>query len=637
MSGICGLWTFDGVTPDLDPILDQLKRRGPDGTRRWSDGGIALGHTLLATTPEALVEKLPLTDPATGCTITADVRLDNREELIAALGLGGETRTIGDGELILRAYLEYGEDCPVHLLGDFAFVIWDPRANVLFCARDHMGMRQLIYHHSPEWLFAFSTEAEALVGHPLVPRRINEGRIADFLDDLEGIDFTSTFFEEVFRLPPAHTLIIERNILSLRRYWQLSGQPELQLDDDNAYAEAFLDVLTKAVQCRLRSAGPVGSMVSGGLDSSSVAAVAGRLKMAGGAGPLPTFSGVGPDSSTCIETRSILSVLTNPDLEGTTVSYDDLRDYQDALAHSIETIAEPFDGQMTLVRAVYLAAHRTGVKVMLDGMGADLALTNGNRIAQFLRRLRIDLAITEARNETRFWGLGQRPAAMLLAAAWAGLVPKQLRRFRQRLIARKQDRAVIAGMAGLTQPFAARIKIDQRRALYRRHLDSVSPTSKEYQLRSIIHPHTTAARERYDRIASAFAIEPRDPFLDLRVLLFCLSLPRAQLRYKGWTKVILRRAMAGILPEDVAWRSGKDHLGGLFAQALIDQTQSWRSRSIEVTPMLESFSANRRLRYESQAGIISLTETQNFIELFSLGCWLSRHDMRSLAHSHEEK
>jgi len=628
MSGICGIWALGGGDPDLGPVLAQLERRGPDGTHCWADGPVALGHSLLATTPEALVEVLPLTDPDHRCTITADARIDNRDELIAALDLGGETRTIGDGELILRAYLKWGEDCPTHLLGDFAFAIWDPRVPRLFCARDHMGMRQLIYHHAAGKLFAFATEAEAVIRHARVPKRINEARIADFLDDLEGIDFTSTFFEEVHRLPPAHILTLHAHGLTLRRFWQLTPVPELWLASDQAYADAFLVILTEAVRCRLRGAGPVGSMLSGGLDSSTVAAIGGRLRAAEGAGPLPTFSAVGPDPASCIETRCIRSVLSNPDLTGTTISYGDLADYRDDLAHSVETLADPFDGQMTLVRAMYLAAHRQGVKVVLDGVGADLALTNGNRIAQFMRRMRFDLAVAEARNETRFWGLGQRSSRLLLAAAWAGLVPRPLRLLRQGLIARKQDRAVMAGKGNLAEAFAAKTKLDQRRRLYRRHLDAVSPTGKDYQLRSITHPHTTAARERYDRIASAFAIEPRDPFLDLRVLRFCLSLPRAQLRSEGWTKVILRRAAAGLLPDDVAWRRGKDHLGGLFARTLIEQTRSWHSRSIEVAPLLEGLSSNRRLRYENGTELATTTETQNFIELFSLGCWLSRHNVQ---------
>ena len=126
MSGICGFFCLDGTNPQPDQIEGMtllLQRRGPDGTQHVLDGPIALGHTLLATTPEALHETLPVSDPASGCCITADVRLDNRDELLPALGLNEENRVIGDGEIILRAYLHWGEACLEHLLGDFAFAI----------------------------------------------------------------------------------------------------------------------------------------------------------------------------------------------------------------------------------------------------------------------------------------------------------------------------------------------------------------------------------------------------------------------------------------------------------------------------------------------------------------------------------
>ena len=282
-----------------------LERRGPDGSHHLLDGPAALGHTLLATTPEALHEVLPLTDAASGCSITADVRLDNREELLPALGLAEEARVIGDGELMLRAYLLWGEACLEHLLGDFAFAIWDPRSQRLFAARDQMGLRQLIHCHVPGELFAFATEPEAILALPDVPRRINEARIADYLDDLEAADFTSTFYEGLYRLPPAHCLTVDASGLQIRRYWALQPVTELQLDSDEAYAAAFLMVFTKAVRSRLRCAGPVGSMLSGGMDSGSVVAVATRLLQAEGRGPLQTFSAVGPDPQACKETLAI--------------------------------------------------------------------------------------------------------------------------------------------------------------------------------------------------------------------------------------------------------------------------------------------------------------------------------------------
>src|SRR5262249_39433765 len=147
--------------------------------------------------------------------------LDNREDLIAELGLDGIERVIGDGELILRAYLRWGKDCPSKLLGDFAFAIWDPRKSELFCARDHMGMRQLIYHHIPNERFVFATEVGAVLANSRVMRELNEGRIADFLDDLEDLDLTSTFYSQLYRLPPAHSLLVGNGQASLHRYWSL--------------------------------------------------------------------------------------------------------------------------------------------------------------------------------------------------------------------------------------------------------------------------------------------------------------------------------------------------------------------------------------------------------------------------------
>lgn len=125
MSAICAVLRLDDRPAQAEmaaPVLAALAARGPDGSRIAADGPLALGHALNATTPEARVEPMPLRHAASGCLISADVRLDNREELIAALGIDPSGRVIGDGELIIAAYLKWGIDCPTHLLGDFAFV-----------------------------------------------------------------------------------------------------------------------------------------------------------------------------------------------------------------------------------------------------------------------------------------------------------------------------------------------------------------------------------------------------------------------------------------------------------------------------------------------------------------------------------
>ncbi|MEY8096910.1 asparagine synthase-related protein [Falsihalocynthiibacter sp. S25ZX9] len=575
MSGICGLISLDGANPkpeDLAAMAKVLGRRGPDGTNLLQLDTAGLGHTLLATTPESLFETLPYRDTDSGATITADVRLDNREELLAKLALDGQTATIGDGELILRAYLAWGDTCLDHLLGDFAFAIWDPRNMRLFCARDQLGVRQLIYYHQPNKVFAFATEPAAILAVDAMPRDLNEGRIADFLyDDLEGIDFTSTFYEQLFRLPPAHSLTLDESGLALRRYWTLTPGPELKLPSDEAYAKAFLDVFTKAVHCRLRSPTPVGSMLSGGMDSGSVVAVASRLLADEGLGPLETFSAVGPDPQTCIETKAAFAAMTMPDLNPHVTNYAELGSLMPELLDLNQRSEEPFDAQMVLPRAVYLMGHRAGVKVMLDGVAGDVVLGHGIHIARLLRAGKWRQALQNVRGEKRFWGHPFPIWKALLHPVWTAFVPESIRRSRHRFLeARGRQRSTDTSL--LHPDFARKVGLTGRIRTYRKTFGDLEKSSAEDRAGSIVHTHLAVARERYDRVASCVAIEPRDPFMDLRVVEFCLSLPADQLLSDGWPKMILRRSMAGKLPDQVRWRFGKQHLGGDFIKTLFLET-----------------------------------------------------------------
>jgi len=567
LSGICGILRLDGgpvTAPEIRAMIGPLKRRGPDGANVWLGDGVALGHALLATTREAAAEQLPLAHENSQCVITADARIDNRDELAAELGLNLSERMIGDGELILLAYLKWGENCVKHFLGDFAFAIWDGRTRRLFCARDQVGMRQLIYCHLPGNLFLLATEPRAVIAHASAPREINEGRIIDYLENLGGFDLVETFYKGVFRLPPAHLLVVDQQRLSVRQYWFLQPENELKLGSDEAYSEAFLDVFQQAVRSRLRSSGPVGAMLSGGIDSGSVAAVAARQLAATHKGPLQTFSGVGPDPSSCIETRTIRAALTISGIEPELVSLASLDGYIEELAQLTRCIDEPTDGQMTLLRVVYLAANRSGIKVVLDGVGGDTVLSAGNHVARLLRRGWVTEAIREARGEQSFWG-HQHPAHRAFAlGAWRAFVPKGIRHVRQNAIAAIRDR--IDHGAHISAGLFSNARERKRR--WRQHLTPFDSTARDERALLIRHPYLTIGREAYDRVASALAIEPRDPFVDLRLVRFSLALPPEQLQSRGWPKLILRKATAGLLPEEVRWRPGKEHLGWSFTRAL---------------------------------------------------------------------
>lgn len=639
MSGIFGLFNQDGAPVSRGELTDMaslLERRGPDGTGLWNAGCAGLGHTLLATTPELVFERQPLRDPETGCVITADVRLDNRDELLAALGLTDRAALTGDAGLILAAYLAWGEACPARFLGDFAFAIWDPRHRTLFCARDHFGMRPLYYHHTPGRFLVFATEPKAILVLPQTPYRINEGRIADFLvTELEGIDKTSTFFEEVYRLPPAHMLTVTPSGMTLRRYWTLEPGPELRLPSNEAYAEAFLEVFTEAVRCRLRSAGPVGSMLSGGMDSGSVVAVAREILAEEGRGPLPTFSAVGPDPETCVETRTIHAALAMDGLDPTLIRYDRL----DALMPEFEeltwTLDEPFDNHMTLVRAVYLAAHRQGIKVLLDGVAGDTVLGEGSHIARLISRGRWLTAYREAVGQERFWGKAYPAWRELCRGARSAAATNSVQRLHRRLLGPRRFRQRLQQniRESLIDPdFAQRIRLDERLRALDGHGSGGLPTSygKE-RARSVDHPYLTVGRERYDRVASAIAVEPRDPFLDRRVVALCLSLPAEQKLGDGWPKIVLRRAMVGRLPDAVRWRTGKEHLGWAFTSALIakmkaDVTLPMEANRALIAPYVNSDGA--RLAGNANFADDDPHHGQSVYQADQLASWLGGHHRR---------
>ena len=210
MSGIGAVWRLDGAPLDpitLDGISECLAPRLADAAGTWLGGPVGLVHRALHTTPESLQEKQPLFDDEAEVAAAVDARLDNRDELIPALGLGHRVaHGIGDGELVLRAWIRWGEECPTRLLGDFAFALWYARRRLLFCARDPAGVRPLYYHLGPRTV-AVASAPGAVLAAPGVPRRVDEVRIGAFL--VPGLESrTATFHGDVLRLAPGHGLAV---------------------------------------------------------------------------------------------------------------------------------------------------------------------------------------------------------------------------------------------------------------------------------------------------------------------------------------------------------------------------------------------------------------------------------------------
>jgi asparagine synthase (glutamine-hydrolysing) len=283
MSGIVGICHLDRAPVDrelLERMTNSLAFRGPDAQEIWIDGPVGFGHTLLRTTDEAEHEHQPLTLDGR-VWIVADARVDARGELIAKLKTQGQTATLDvpDVELILRAYLAWGEACVENLLGDFGFGIWDGPKRRLFCARDHMGVKPFYYAHLGDCVI-FSNTLNCIRMHPAVSDRLNDLAIADFLLFECNHDSATTSFADIQRIPPAHcaswSASCGKDGHSLRRYWSLPIDEPLfysRLDD---YTDHFRDLTRTVVKDRIRT-NRIGIFMSGGLDSTTLAAIAAEV------------------------------------------------------------------------------------------------------------------------------------------------------------------------------------------------------------------------------------------------------------------------------------------------------------------------------------------------------------------------
>jgi asparagine synthase (glutamine-hydrolysing) len=257
MSGIVGILHFDEAPVDrhlLGQMTAFMALCGPDAQEIWIDGKVGFGHTLLKTTDESEHERQPFTLDGR-VWIVADARVDARRELVPLLKAHGHENlslNATDVELILHAYLTWDENCVEHLLGDFAFAIWDGPQQRLFCARDQLGVKPFFYTHIGRTLI-FSSSLDCIRHHPSVSGRLNDLAIADFLLFDSNQDLATTSFADIQRLPPGHSAKWSARKQELRRYWTLPIDEPLYCRQADNYVNRFRELLEQAVDDRLRT------------------------------------------------------------------------------------------------------------------------------------------------------------------------------------------------------------------------------------------------------------------------------------------------------------------------------------------------------------------------------------------------
>ena len=379
MSAITGIFYRNGRDVSYDQIKkmnDSISHRGKDRSGVWVEGSVALGHQMLHTTQESLHEKLPFKDETSGMVITADARVDNRAELASILKLENN-ENVPDSTFIfiLKAYHKSGEKCPEKLLGDFAFAIWDPDNEKLFCARDHMGVKPF-YYYLTDTLFLFSTEIKALLCHPDTPCNLNELKSAVHLMNIDDKEFT--FYENISTLKPAHFIGLKRQKSNFQCYWQLDPEYQVNLESDEEYYSAFRDIFNEAVKCRLRSVFPIGFDLSGGLDSSSVVCTSKEINdKNNNSNEINTFSLVFDQISESDESAYINKIIEKGGINPHFINGDQIDPLKN-MKSILRQVEQPFyTPNLALLWQMYETMHQNNVRVLLTGHGGDQFVSFG--------------------------------------------------------------------------------------------------------------------------------------------------------------------------------------------------------------------------------------------------------------------
>ncbi|MBX2995756.1 MAG: asparagine synthase (glutamine-hydrolyzing) [Bdellovibrionaceae bacterium] len=588
---MCGISALISPTPFparlIEQMTDIIKHRGPDGFGYFHENGIALGHRRLAILDcsESGHQPMHFRDKA---VLTYNGEIYNYIEIKTELEKEGyEFHGHSDTEVILAAYDFWQEHCLSRFNGMWSFVLWDRERRKVFAARDRFGVKPLYYWRTPQGLWAFGSETKQFTVLDGWQARLNKPIASEFVATGLHDHTDETFFEGVYQVPPGHSVSFEMSALPQGprlpvRRWYFLPQDQLELTSEEAAAQVF-KTLQSSVQLRLRSDVPVGSCLSGGIDSSTIVAlVAGGLSSGS---RQKTFSALSEDKN-IDESSHIQKIVSKfkTDHHTTTPDFAELWGLLDKLTWHQD---EPFGSSSIFAQwKVFELARRENCIVMLDGQGADEQLGGypeftGALLADHLRMGRLNAYTREA------LALSCRSRISLLTVLARTL------------------RAIFPGFATKLQSLSGRrvrpglwLK-SPIRDLHREKALSFGELAR-YQVQG---GHLQMLLRYEDRDSMAHGIEARVPFVDYRFVELATRLPSSLRVNAGVTKSILRSAMRGFVPDAILDR--RDKIG--FATA--------ESHWVRTHPSL--FRAELRQAVDLSAGLLSEQVLRDFEAMLS--------------------
>lgn len=561
MKAITGLLDPNPFSQTRSTTLSKLDRalepRAGAGSWRADLGPVTMGGRApgsratgsRATGSRETVEESPLALRGREILVACDGRLDNRAELRRSSACSAAAT---DMDLLAALYHRHGLGAFERLCGDFAVALWDERRQRLVLARDAFGTRPLYYHRDEDggWLWASSLEA-LLAARPRLADRLDDEWIAGFLTS--GLPADRSVYAGIRTVPPGHLLAFDAasGRLEKQRFWRPEELPPTLLGSDADYEARYLELFTEAVACRMHTAEPVFAELSGGLDSSSIVCVGDRLLRSGAvpASQLETVSYVFDRAKTSDERRWMRPIEEHTERPCHHLLEDDrpyLGDFEEAVwaSPSIMTSLGP------RLRGTVECMRPGGSRVILSGLAGDQVASGHYAIPPQLGDLAAERRwLALARELGRWRNHGDNPHVhFLVHGVVANLLPRKLR-------LRMQRRPHL--MPWLREPFASRHHMHARyegateaaAARFRRP----SQRARFDVIQHITHGAVTAMNDDYGR----FGVTMAYPFLDRRLVEFCLTVPSDQFCRPGEQRFLVRRAMRGLMPDEILDRPDK--------------------------------------------------------------------------------
>jgi asparagine synthase (glutamine-hydrolysing) len=564
MSGLCAVFQADGRPIDerlLRTMAAEVTFRGPDGLGIWCGDGAGLAFLSQRLTPESRHETQPLADDGSGIVVVFDGRLDNRADLVplrSSADRAGRRSELSDAVLVRSAFERWGTDCGRHLIGDFAAVIWDGPRRRLFALRDSAGMRAL-YYATDGSRTLLATEIGQLLALPGPAPRLNERALAAHLAMVHPPSHW-TCYEGIARLPPASALVADPGGVRTWRYWDIDPAYRIDYDDEDDYAEHFLDLFNGAVRARLRSLAPVGLMMSGGLDSAGIGASAGRIRAdpdSTGCAELRAYNLAYEELVECDERRVSIPITDHYAIPAVPVPADErwpLRDYPN---HGPQRDDPDVAFYQPSIDRCLETARADGVSMMMTGTYGDAVMGGG--VFDYLDQVRQGHPIRALRelagHRDRGEGSLLRVACYRLlgpaaALVWPAGTLEPVRRPLRRLLRRPPR-----WPPWLRPDFVRRTGLDE--------LVLPPPRRREFpeiarrQRHELLRGRDAMRNEPAERVCAHHGLAYGDPWTDRRLWEFVLAIPQRLLNRAGEHKRLMRRAMRGVMPEQARLAAGK--------------------------------------------------------------------------------